>query len=102
MVLLVGERTIFVGVFLPEEEPRTGVLLPDVLILDCGAFVVIAKRSATVGVDLPVGVDDLNPLLCSGPIGESGVRFKFSTEGYFFSNCCTGDAANERYPKAKA
>lgn len=59
MVLLVGERTIFVGVFLPEEEPRIGVLLPDVLIILAeGLFVVKAKRSATVGVDLPVGVDD--------------------------------------------
>lgn len=41
------------GVFLPEEDPETGVLLPDVL-----TFVVKARRSATVGVDLAVGVDD--------------------------------------------
>ena len=96
MVLLVGERTKFVGVLLPEEDPKTGVLLPEVLTLVEGPLVVKARRSATVGVDLAVGVEHLNPLLCSGPIGEIGVRFKFSLEEDFLSKGCTGEDAKNR------
>jgi len=58
MVLLVGDRTILVGVVLPEEI-WMGVLLPEELLVGIGdeqllpATVVRARRSATVGTDRP-------------------------------------------------
>ena len=95
-MLLVGERIKLVGVFLPEEVSETGVLLPELLIIPGGYFVVRTRCSATVNVDFPVGVDDLNPLLCSGPIGEIGVRFRFSVEDDFLFKGCTGVDAKNR------
>lgn len=63
MVLLVGDRIRFVGVFLPEEV-WTGVLLPEELGAGDAQLsaAVRARRSATVGADRPVGVDDLKLL----------------------------------------
>lgn len=62
IVLFVGDSIKLVGVLLPDDV-WTGVLLPEFGIDDEQLLLALkAKRSATVGILRPVGVDDLKLL----------------------------------------
>lgn len=100
MVLLVGERMRFVGVLLPDEV-WTGVLLPELGIEEEELLLAVsARRSATVGILRPVGVDDLKLLPYPCPIGEIGLYFNASALGDFVTGSRTGEDAKNRYPSA--
>lgn len=102
IVLLVGERIRLVGVLLPDEV-WTGVLLPELGIEEEEEellLAVSARRSATVGILRPVGVDDLKLLPYPCPIGEIGLYFNASALGDFVTGSRTGEDAKNRYPSA--
>lgn len=101
IVLLVGERIRLMGVLLPDEV-WTGVLLPELGIEEEEELLlaVSARRSATVGILRPVGVDDLKLLPYPCPIGEIGLYFNASALGDFVTGSRTGEDAKNRYPSA--
>lgn len=90
------------GVLLPDEV-WTGVLLPELGIEEEEEellLAVSARRSATVGILRPVGVDDLKLLPYPCPIGEIGLYFNASALGDFVTGSRTGEDAKNRYPSA--
>lgn len=90
IVLFVGDRTRFVGVFLPEFPDGDEQLL----------LLISARRSAIVGIVRPIGVDVVKLLSWLCLVGEIGLCVKASALEVFVTGSRTGEDPKNRYPSA--